>query len=311
MAALDVSGRRLGRAAAVWGVRAMDALELIRLGDLMRRTAGRPELLIGLIDGPVDGDHAHIAHERIREIPSSISGACARAGSTACLHGTFVAGILFARRRSAAPAICPDCTLLVRPIFTEATAGRGQMPTASPPELAAAIVDCIEAGARVINLSVALVQSSPNGDRALEGALNLAARRGAIVVAATGNHGTVGGSAVTTHACVIPVVACDLRGRAIGYSNLGTSIGRRGLCAPGDEITSLKAGGGLLMLSGTSAAAPFVTGAIALLWSQFPNATAAQVRYAVMQPSKPRRKTIVPPVLDALAAQQALSSWSN
>ena len=181
----------------------------------------------------------------------------------------------------------------------------------SPPELAAAIVDCIEAGARVINLSVALVQSSPNGDRALEGALNLAARRGAIVVAATGNHGTVGGSAVTTHACVIPVVACDLRGRAIGYSNLGTSIGRRGPGVPGDEITSLKAGGGLSMLSGTSAAAPFVTGAIALLWSQFPNATAAQVRYAVMQPSKPRRKTIVPPVLDALAAQQALSSWSN
>lgn len=31
-----------------------------------------------------------------------------------------------------------------------------------------------------------------------------------------------------------------------------------------------------------SAAAPFVTGAIALLWSEFPNATAAQVKFAIM-----------------------------
>jgi putative glutathione S-transferase len=34
-----------------------------------------------------------------------------RASSTACLHGTFVAGILSAKRASGAPAIWPSCTL--------------------------------------------------------------------------------------------------------------------------------------------------------------------------------------------------------
>ena len=29
-----------------------------------------------------------------------------------------------------APAICPDCTLLLRPIFAETTSGREQMPSA-------------------------------------------------------------------------------------------------------------------------------------------------------------------------------------
>ena len=48
---------------------------------------------------------------------------------------------------------------------------------------------------------------------------------------------------ITRHPWVIPVVACDLRGRPIGYSNFGNAIGRRGLCAPGHGITSLGADG--------------------------------------------------------------------
>ena len=83
---------------------------------------------------------------------------CTQADSTACLHGTFVAGILSAKRNGSAPAICPDCTLLVRPIFSEATPGPEHMPSATPTELAAAIIECIDAGARVINLSLALAQ---------------------------------------------------------------------------------------------------------------------------------------------------------
>jgi hypothetical protein len=36
------------------------------------------------------------------------------------LHGTFIVGILCAKRSSDAPAFCPSCILLVRPIFAEA-----------------------------------------------------------------------------------------------------------------------------------------------------------------------------------------------
>ena len=180
------------------------------------------------------------------------------------------------------------------------------MPSATPQELAAAISECVAAGARVINLSLALAQPSTQGEQTLEEALNHAVRRGVIVAAAAGNQGTLGSSAITRHAWVIPVVACDLRGRPMNQSNLGSSIGRRGLSAPGDAITSLGPESQPLTLGGTSVAVPFVTGAIALLWSEFPAATAAQIKLAITQASTPRRASVVPPLLDAAGAYQIL-----
>ncbi|MCL4855522.1 MAG: S8 family serine peptidase, partial [Bryobacteraceae bacterium] len=233
-------------------------------------------------------------------------GACTWADSAACLHGTFVAGILSARRGSLAPAICPGCTLLIRSLFIEGTVGGDRMPSATPRELAAAIVDCIDAGAQVINLSLALARPSSTGERALEDAINRAIRRGVIVVAAAGNQSTIGSSALTRHPWVIPVAACNLQGRPLSDSNFGGSIGRRGLTAPGAAITSLRAEGQTVTLGGTSVAAPFVTGTIALLWSEFPAAPAARIMLAVTGRSGPRRASVVPPLLDAEAAYQSL-----
>jgi subtilisin family serine protease len=284
----------------------MDPLDLVKLTALMERTSGSPEMKIGLIDGPVVTQHPDLAGEHLHEISGNNGAACTQANSTACLHGTFVAGILSAKRNSPAPAICPNCSLLIRPIFAETTSGSEQMPSATPQELAVAISECIDAGARVINLSLALAQPSTKGEQALEEALNQAIKRGVIVVAAAGNQGTLGSSAITRHPWVIPVVACDLQGRPMNESNLGSSIGRRGLSAPGDAITSLSTEGQPLTLGGTSVAVPFVTGTIALLWSEFPNATAAQIKLAITQASTPRRASIVPPLLDAAAAYQIL-----
>jgi hypothetical protein len=77
-------------------------------------------------------------------------------------------------------------------------------------------------------------------------------------------------------------------------------------------------------------AVPFVTGTIALLWSEFPDATAAQIKLALMRqpinfwkgpamqtggmPTRtytPRRASVVPPLLDAEAAYQMLSAMST
>ena len=91
-------------------------------------------------------------------------------------------------------------------------------------------------------------------------------------------------------------------------SNLGSSIGRRGLSAPGDGITSLGAEGQLLTLGGTSVSVPFVTGTVALLWSEFPFATAAEIRLAVTRGPLGRRASVVPPLLDAEAACQILAA---
>lgn len=286
----------------------MGALELVKLTELMERTRGSPEVKIGLIDGPVVTQHPDLAGEYLREIPGSNGAKCTLADSAACRHGTFVAGILCASRASPAPAICPGCSLLVRPIFPERTVGSERMPSATTEELAAAITECTDAGARIINLSLALAKPSTRGERELEEALNRAVRRSVILVAAAGNQGTVGSSAITRHPWVISVVACDLQGRPMDLSNLGSSIGRRGLCAPGDSITSLGPAGESLTLGGTSVAVPFVTGAAALLWSEFPKATAAQIKFALTQASTSRRVSVVPPLLNARAAYQIVFS---
>ena len=271
----------------------------------MRIASGRMETRVALIDGPVVTTHPDLSGT-ILELPGKIGGACQRATSLACMHGTFVAGILSAKRGSAAPAICPDCTLIIRPIFPETTSANGQMPSATPEELASAIIECIDAGAHVINLSAALANPSAKGERRLEDALGYCARRSVIVVAAAGNQSAVGSSAITHHPWVIPVIASDLRGRPISYTNLGSSIGRQGLSAPGERITSLAIYGQAPAFGGTSAAAPFVTGAIALLLSLFPNATAAAVKLAITTAAGTRRTTVVPPLLNAWAAYQAL-----
>lgn len=290
------------------GNQEMNPLELVNLMPLMERTEGRLETIIGLIDGPVLTNCPDLVGEHIHAIPGSEKSECNQANSIACQHGTFAAGILCAHRHSIAPAICPGCTLLVRPIFTEASSANGQIPSARPEELATAILECIEAGACILNLSLALVYPSGVGESVLKEVLDYAARHNVLVVAAAGNQGMFGSSVITRHSWIIPVVACDMAGHPLTQSNLGCSIGRHGLSAPGDAITSLGADGKPVTLGGTSAAAPFVTGAIALLWSEFPSATAATVHFAITHSSGTRRTTIVPPFLDAWGAYQIMNS---
>jgi len=283
------------------------AIELVKLRPLMERTSGRAEILIGLIDGPVAMDLPELASGSLHEVRGDTAAACSRASSAACAHGTFVAGMLAAQRGSAAAAICPGCSLVIRPIFREVEP-HDEVPSASAHELARAIDEVLSAGVRLINLSAALAQPSPVHERELEGVLNSAARRGVMVVAAAGNQGALGSTAITRHPWVIPVAACDYQGRLTRESNLGSSIGRRGLRAPGEGIVSLAAEGGMRTFGGTSAATPFVTGTIALLLSRFPSAAAAEVQYAVLESATGARGTVVPRLLNAWAAHEILAS---
>src|SRR5262249_4540733 len=114
------------------------------------------------------------------------------------------------------------------------------------------------------NLSAALSQPSVKNEGELQSALDYAAQQAAIVVAAAGNHGTVGGSVITRHPWVIPVAACDRLGRPLDQSNLSNSIGKRGVWSPGDNVPSLGSAGEPVTVAGTSAAAPLVTGTVAL-----------------------------------------------
>lgn len=205
--------------------------------------------------------------------------------------------------------ICPQSPLLVRPIFCEAS-DLNQCPTVTPKDLAGAVQETVDAGAKIINLSLGLDNSAVNHHPSLSDSVDYAFRKGVLMVAAAGNHGRIGHIPLFDHPWVIPVGACDEQGKVMSSSNLGPSLGKRGLLAPGANITSAAPSGGYTTMSGTSVAAPFVTGTIALLWALFPQATAEQIRTAILLPQSQRR-SIIPPLLNAEASHLALQNGGN
>jgi subtilisin family serine protease len=285
----------------------MHMASIVGLTELMRLTAGSPTVRIGLIDGPVDLTHPALTEGTLLTIGSVL--ACVNPSDAGQAHGTFVAGMLSSSRAAHPAGLCPGCTLLVRPIFCNSPEEPDFLPIASAAALAAAVIDCIVEGARVINLSLALGSNSTRREEIeIEDALDHATRRGVIVIAAAGNQGTLTASVVTRHPGVIPVVALNRFGRPAEMSNLGVSLGRRGLCAPGEDIPGLGTGLGRhpTVVTGTSVSAPFVTATTALLWSLFPQASAAQLQLALTHSDGMGRRSVTPPPLNARAAYESL-----
>jgi subtilisin family serine protease len=282
----------------------VNSVELVQLTKLLQASAGSPEIAVGLIDGPVDATHREFQEVRLETVVEGTGAACTVQGSPACVHGTFVAGLLTGRRSSQCPAICPQSPLLVRPIFCEAS-DLSQCPAVTAGDLASALTETVDAGAKVINLSVGFGNSAIEFQPLLNDSLNYAISKGVLIIAASGNRGRVGNIPLFEHPWVIPVGACDENGNVVTNTNIGSSLGKRGLLAPGVNVTSTAPADSYTTMTGTSVAAPFVTGTVVLLWSLFRGASAEQVRRAILLPAI-RRKTIIPPVLDAEASWRAL-----
>jgi subtilisin family serine protease len=289
----------------------MDPLSQTGLQSLINVSSGNPNIAIGVIDGPIDFSHPAFQGSKIRTVKDSQFAACKNVSSIACTHGTFVAGILCAKRGLSAPAICPNCQIILYPIFRENETNNirndsDPFPSATPEELSNAIIETIDAGARVINLSLGLFSSSLTVYDKLQQAYDYALHKGVIIVVAAGNQGNIGNISLINHQWLIPVAACDEDGRLDPMSNFGPSIGNRGLMAPGVNITSTYPGGKYTHMSGTSFAAPFVTGTIALLWSIFRNYTAASIIYSVIMSASSRRRSVIPPLFNAEVAFKLL-----
>lgn len=278
--------------------------DLVRLDALMALSSGREEVPVGVLDGPVATTHPALAGSKLRVVGDSTSGRCADVTSIACRHGTFVAGLLSSRREGAIAGICPGCPLLVRAIYSDKDSDA--LPGATPMELANAIRESIEAGARIVNVSGAIASSAIISHQELNDALDEALRRGVLVIAAAGNESSIGRTTITGHPWVLTVVPYQRAGRPLARCSLGRSIGRYGVGAPGEGVSSLDPAGGSVTLTGSSFAAPFVSGAAALLWSLVPTATATQIKSALTQCDSRRGNTIIPPLLDAKAAYEAL-----
>jgi subtilisin family serine protease len=285
--------------------------DLVKLGPLMRATSGKPEIVVGVIDGPVSVTHPDLAETSFKQVRSAPVFSCSRSDSFACAHGTMVVGILAAKRDSGAPGICPGCSFSVYPVFQEEPVRGGSprpgMLFATPDTLAKAITAMIDSGARVVNLSAAVRLAAANNQRTLEDALDLAAQKGVLMVAAAGNEGLLGSSPITRHRWVIPVAGCDRAGRPYAYTNAAPSTARQGVSAPAVGVTTLREDGGFTSFEGTSAATPFVTGTIALLISLFPDRPTGEIRRAVTTPDGTAGRNLFPRLLDATAAYEVLN----
>ncbi|OBF16161.1 type VII secretion-associated serine protease mycosin [Mycobacterium sp. ACS4331] len=225
-------------------------------------------------------------------------------------HGTVVAGLIAAAPDTADgfSGVAPAATVLsVRqsstrfgPADEPATAGFGDVDT-----MARAVRVAADSGATVINISVVACAEGDLADRALGAALAYAVdTKDVVVVTAAGNVGgpvrcpaqpegqaaqwdtaTVAVSPAWYDDYVLTVGSVAADGAPSAFTLAGPWVD---VAAPGEALLSLNASGSGLVdalpsaagdapISGTSYAAPIVSGLAALIRSRFPELTARQV----------------------------------
>lgn len=263
--------------------------------------ADRHALPVAVVDGPYDA--ATLSRVLALE-PVSLSGAsCGVSPSTGCEHGTFVIGLLGARNDSLIPGLCPECRLVHIPLFNDA-----RSPSASVDDLAAAITEAVAFGARLINLSLAILGAESDANPRLEAALDYAEASGAVLLVAAGNQRRLSMGQLLSHPVVIPVVAADASQRTLPDCNFGPAISSRGVTALG-QMPGYAPGGGLTVMSGTSVATAVATGTLAQVWSQHPETDGAVLRSIVA--SLGPRTGSKPPMLDRDLVSAALDQAAS
>jgi len=167
-------------------------------------------------------------------------------------HGCFVSGLIAANMNNGIgiAGVAPNTRIM--PLRVLDASGRG-----TDSNVAAAIIYAADNGAQIINLSLGGEYPS----LAMENAVNYAAAKGVSVVAAAGNKGALGALYPAKYAAAIAVGSLDSDLRPSYFSNYGPDID---IWAPGGNVMSTNLNGGYGSGSGTSFAAPYVSGAIAL-----------------------------------------------
>jgi Subtilase family len=185
-------------------------------------------------------------------------------------HGTAVASLI-AGNDPLVPGVAPAARLISVRVGDDS--GR-----ADAFALAAGILTAVDAGADIINISMGTTEDNP----LIEDAVRYAHDHHVLIVAASGNSERAEACYPAAYPSVISVGAVDARGEHLDFSNFGSSLS---LTAPGYGIDAAWPGNRYAKVSGTSASAPLVTGAIAATMSNGRGVrmTASQAAEIVME----------------------------
>ncbi|MQA15039.1 MAG: PatA/PatG family cyanobactin maturation protease, partial [Pseudonocardiaceae bacterium] len=238
----------------------VDVRSIAGMSALRADTLGDDRVAIAVLDGPVDLSHPCFYGADLRKLDTLVPDGAG--GGPMSLHGTHVASMLFGQPGSSITGIAPRCRGLIVPVFRDDQRGR-----LSQLDLARAIEQAVAAGADVINISGG--ERSPTGQA--EGMLVRALRRcsdeNVLVVAAAGNDGCDCLQVPAAVPSVLAVGALGLDGQPLDMSNWGDAYLSNGVVVSAQDIEGAAPGGGTATLTGSSFAAPVVSGAAALLLS--------------------------------------------
>ena len=215
-------------------------------------------------------------------------------------HGLWTAGIIGAVGNDNAGATGVNWSVKIRPIRVLGITGDGSVFDIAQGILYAAGLPApgkdsaiVQAPSRAPVISMSL--GGPGRSTTMENAVNAAYAAGSLIVASAGNDGLDFESYPAAYSNVMGVAAVGMDGILATYSNAGTFIS---VSAPGGDFRLDDNGGGgvlgpgwdfedgaptYLFGYGTSASAPYVAGVAALLLSQTPTLTAAQLRNRIEQ----------------------------
>ena len=206
--------------------------------------AGQGEgVIVAILDS---GIQAHSQFDDIYIAPIDLVG-CGVAGRGAA-HGTSVASIITGRE-----GIAPAAELFVVRVLDDEGLGNSY-------DVAQGIVQAVDLGVQIINMSLGVYQDAA----LLRQAIKYADDHGVIMVAAAGNDGYNRMPYPAAYPQVLAVTAVDAGGHHALFSNQSKEID---FAAPGVGILTAKQDKGTTLFSGTSAAAPFVSGTLASLIS--------------------------------------------
>ncbi|WP_339153610.1 type VII secretion-associated serine protease mycosin [Streptomyces sp. F41] len=239
-------------------------------------------ITVAVLDTGVDGSHPDLQGQ-VLPGKDLVGFGATRGDSSWALHGTAMAGIIAGRgngpgRADGVLGIAPEVRILpVRVILESKDPARAKARKTRGTALADGIRWAADNGADVINLSLGDDSESAHPDPGEDSAIQYALSKGISVVASAGNGGEKGDriSYPAAYPGVIAVAAVDEYGTHASFS---TRRWYATVSAPGVDIVVANPDGHYYIEWGTSAAAAFVSGAVALVRATHPGLDPAQIK---------------------------------